>query len=528
MLNLSLQKLIFQNPSRMALMEYQPNGTKHVRIGIYRNHSFELIEHTIAPFLDFSEITAEFVYSDYDDSLTFFELDKTTDLLILWLDLSRYQTNNLDSFLHERLRILKESYKKPILAVFLGKSRSLNIPGIVEYSLSHHFERLGNHFLDLRLEAFSGTKLSAIACMDISKDLGLRYIPALLFPNLKAIVLDLDNTLYRGILGEDGYDKLQLSKGHIALQNTLKDLKHQGFFLCIASKNNEDDVKELFNNRLDFPLKWDDFAKVCCSWNAKSQSIQEISRFLNIGTESILFVDDNPGELISVNHDIPEIKFLLAQEDALKTQEILNSYPGLLKLQTEYEDTIRTMDAQANQKRAELRSHLSKDDYIRSLNMTLQYQLNNTAHISRIVELANKTNQFIFNYKRYSRSQIEELMGSSNTAVVTVELSDSLSDSGIICVCTAEKQGSIINITECFVSCRALGRGIDEIIVKGAIEVIRMALSGDSIHIEFQKGPRNLPAEKFIEHYLSSYVDAYSHWSYRFPDNLVNIKIEGV
>ncbi|MCD7789344.1 MAG: hypothetical protein LUH55_02080, partial [Bacteroides thetaiotaomicron] len=110
-------------------MEYTPHGEKHVRIGIYRNHSFELIEHTIAPFLDFSDIQVEFVYSDYDDSLTFFDLDTKTDLLILWLDINRYQTDQIDDFLRERLEALRTIYVKPILVAFLGDHKPVVHPG---------------------------------------------------------------------------------------------------------------------------------------------------------------------------------------------------------------------------------------------------------------------------------------------------------------------------------------------------------------------------------------------------------------
>lgn len=525
MLNLALQDFIFNSPNRISLMDYMPESSHNIRISVYRNHSFELVEHTISPYLDFADIKAEFIYSDYDDSLSFFNLDTTTDLMILWLDIERYKINQVNGFIEERLKALRLIYKKPIIAAFLGADFTDYGSDIINYSFEKHQTELGNDFYDLRLESLSGTKMSPKTCLAVSRDLGLNYIPSLISPNLKAIIVDLDNTLYHGVLGEDGYEKIRLTDGHIALQKKLLELKAQGFFLCIASKNMEEDVREMLLKREDFPLKADSFTKIMCSWNPKADSIHAIAEFLNIGTDSMLFVDDNPGELISVNSQIPNIKFLLAQPEATKTLEILENYPGLLKLRTEFEDSIRSIDLEANEERKQLKTSLSEADYIRSLDINLLFEVNNKQQIPRISELSNKTNQFIFNYKRFSITEVEELMERSKSAVVTVSLSDRLSNSGIIGVCIAEKYDDVMEILDCYVSCRALGRGIDELIVKGAIKVIQQYLDTNKVHVNFQKGSRNVPAEMFINKHLSeSLIDA-TKWDYQFPDDLANIQI---
>lgn len=527
MYKITLQDFIYGSPDRVSLMNYESKSINNLRISVYRNHSFELVEHTIAPFLDFSDIKAQFIYSDYDDSLSFFELDLTTDMMILWLDLERYKIKNIVNFIEGRLEYLKTIYKKPIIAAFISDLQFKVVDSnIIYYSFKKYYEELGNDFFDLRLESLSGTRMSPKLILNVSKDLGLNYIPALIYPRLKAIILDLDNTLYHGVLGEDGYNNLNLTTGHLVLQRHIKKLKRQGFLLCIASKNNEDDVLEMFTKREDFPLKQEDFTKIICSWESKADSIQTIAEYLNIGTDSILFVDDNPGELINVNQQIPNVRLLLAQPEAEKTLEILENYPGLLKLHSEFEDTIRSKDVEANEKRKNLKLLMSNDDYIRSLDMELKFSINDRNQASRISELSNKTNQFIFNYKRFNIAEIESIMDQPNAVIVSVELSDRLSSSGTIGVCVVEKINDILEVQDCFVSCRALGRGIDELIVCGAMSVAKEYLSVNKIHVNFQKGARNIPAERFVNEHLNNIKEKSSKWDYQFPESLVKIKIK--
>ena len=152
--------------------------------------------------------------------------------------------------------------------------------------------------------------------MLISEDLGLNYIPACLKTPIKAVVFDLDNTLYKGVLGEDGINGIELSEGHRKLQEKVVALSKQGFFICIASKNNEEDVVEMFKKRDDFPLKLEHITKLCVSWNSKADSIKEIQKFLNIGISDMLFVDDNIGELATVKAEHSLINEIHAKDDA--------------------------------------------------------------------------------------------------------------------------------------------------------------------------------------------------------------------
>lgn len=522
-----LQDFLFeQGPSRMDLMNYKKaSGGAKFRVAVYRNHSFELIENTISAYLDYAEIDLEFVYSDYDDSLSFTDLDLSVDLILLWVDLDRYSADDIDSFINERINHLRTVFDKNILFVPVGSISSLSADHVAMYDLSTMKKELGEDFFDERMEKFSGTRLSRSACMCIAKDLGLNWLTALLKPLLKCIVVDLDNTLYQGVLGEDGEANLVLKDGHVKLQEKLLDLKNKGFFLCVASKNDDRDVMALFSNRDDFPLSTENFTIISANWGAKADSIAEMSKQLNIHVDSFLFIDDNMGELVSVRGIFPEIKSIWAKDDPDVTCRALSNFPGLLKLNANAEDAIRNTDVVANQKRQALLSSASKEDYLKSLEVNLMFSINNFDQLDRVTELSNKTNQFILSYKRYSPKTVQSLMETNNSAVVTVSLSDKLSDSGIIGVAVLIKQDNHALLEEAFVSCRALGRGLDAAIVKGAVLKGLQHLGLSQLQVQFTEGERNLPALTYVNENFSLYIERPEMFNYDFPLDLITVSV---
>lgn len=525
---LDLQALLFEKDmSRTELLNFVPTIEPSYRVAIYRNHSFELIENTIKPYLEFGGFGVDFSYSSYDDSLTFIELDMSADAVVLWLDLSLYQMTDLKGFIEERVRHLRELFDGNILFAVCGGDHVFDTGDlqVAQYSLASIEKKLGERFYDLRLEQFSGTKLSSKASLEISRDLGLNYLPALLKPTLKGVVVDLDHTLYQGVLGEDGVQGVVLTDAHRQLQTTLKGLSQQGFFISIASKNDERDVMALFNERADFPLEIDDFVNVYANWESKADSISSIAESLNIASDSLIFVDDNMGELVSVLEKHPLINIIWAKDDASITNNILANYPGLLKLDSKKEDSLRKGDTQANKKRLEIQGALSHESYIKDLKMELLYDLDNKANIARISELSNKTNQFIFSYQRYTPQQIESLMKSEQSTVVSISLSDRLSDSGIIGVVVVTKNDHVAVLEECFVSCRALGRGIDQAIVLGGVSVAMTSLSSARLKVNFQKGERNSPAEKFAEQHFPVNLSSIYGFEYQIPSDIIAVTI---
>ena len=524
MRSLDFQRFLLEKqPSRRELVSYVPTSEKTIRIGVYRNHSFEFVEHTIGAYLDFAGLRASFSYSDYDDSLSFLNFDPSVDVALLWLDLSRYKHIDLQRFLQERIDSLKETFRKPIL--FVGVCGSVSINGVLQVDLTDIQAQLGDAFLDDRMADAKGTRLGAKALAFIAKTLGLRYIPALTLPTLKAIVVDLDNTLYKGVLGEDGAERLILTEGHKRLQTILQKKAQEGWFLCALSKNDERDVEDLWKKRPDFPLQRNDFTVVSASWEEKSSGMEKILKTLNIGPDSVLFIDDNMGELASMEMALPKVRLLQALDDADLTADMLSYYPGLLKTDLKAEDVIRKADTQANAMRQELQNNLSKEDYVRSLQMKIVYNVDAEQYAPRISELANKTNQFIFAYRRYGQEDVLSLMRDKDAVVISAVLSDKLSDSGTVAVCVGKKDGDVLRLEECFVSCRALGRGIDEVLILGMIRLAAETLHTNRLSVSFVKGERNVPAEKFVNERLAQYIEHPAPMDLAFDPSAVEIQI---
>ncbi|AWK61930.1 HAD-IIIC family phosphatase [Helicobacter cinaedi] len=486
---------------------------KEININIYRNHAFEPIESVIAPFLHYAGFRANFTYGDYDESLSFNpNINTNSNLAIIFLDLARYKLSEADfiAFLQERASALQDKLKTPLLILLLN-SNSLSSKTIahslqpLKTSQIYTFscDELFTHYLSLSLlnpmstlldeskESIAGTRLSNAATLILAQILGLKLIPSLLLPNLKAIVLDLDNTMYNGILGEDGIDNIELTPTHKALQNAILELKKQGYLLAIASKNEKSDVKRLFETRVDFPLKWSDFDAIEAHWDTKDKSLQNIAKAFNIGLDSMLFIDDNLAEIESTKHT--QVKQIHAQNPQ-STIFTLFLFPQLTKLRISTEDALRANDIKANAMRESLES-LSDKEYFHNLKIELEFAINPKTNAQRIYELMNKTNQFIANYTRPTQAQVQEWLDSKNHCVISIAMRDRLSDSGIIGIIVGEKKDREIHILDIVVSCRALGRRLESIMLFNAFALIAQSLQDTqkAVLLHYQKGERNKP-----------------------------------
>lgn len=517
-----INKILYKkNLKRFDLLDIAANnqGSNRLKISIYRNHSFELIGSVINAFLQESNRYATFHYSDYDDSLTLNFVE--ADIHILWLDLYRYKNIDLSLFLSEKVQELRNYTNSPILVMYIGSDRlDIKDNPIDSYFLhiNNEIDIDKNYLFDLDKESYFGTKLSNYALLEVARLLGLKYIPALTKYCLKCIVLDLDETLYSGILAEDGIKNLI---PNLELQKQVKHLKEQGFLICLCSKNQEDDVKKLFNERADFILKFNDFSTVRVNWESKSKNIIDIAKQLNISTDAILFIDDNPAEIINV--ESINVNTLIADKDIC---QILKYYPGLLKLSITNEDKLRDKDIRANQERLTLSTNLSDEEYFKKLKIQLKVFINNKAHIDRVTELLNKTNQFIFNYKRYNKSDIKSFLYNKEYCVLTTQMIDLLSDSGIIAILIAHKKDEILVLDELTISCRALGRRLEKKLVLTLFKIVQEYLkTKPKIFCTIKKGPKNLPALKIAEYLCEKKISS----DYEFIFNITNqLNIDGV
>lgn len=522
---LEWQPVLFaEQPRRWELMRL-PLGrcprTLHLRV--HRNHGFESTASVMAPFLAFWNSEAGFAYSDYDDSLNF-GVDGPAEAEIIWLDYSRYIARTaapeFAAWLRQRMLALRKLTDHPIVLVNWPEhpvySNAVQealedhaVSGLIVGSLEASRARLGKRLLDERMLPVSGSRLSDAASILIARELACRWIPAAIAPRLRAVALDLDDTLFAGVLGEDGPEGVMLTSGHRSLQEYLLELRRGGLFLALVSRNEERDVQQLFSRRNDFPLRWEDFSARQIHWRSKAESLEKVAQVLRIGMDAILYVDDNLGELATVANAHPGLRLIHAPSDALLSRRVLEYFPGIWSHGDAGADVVRVKDLDANQERQEILSQAtSQADYLRSLQVSLVFRLNQRAVLRRVHELCQKTNQFNLALKRFNEAEIERRFQFPDSKVVTIRLADRLSDSGIIGALFAREEAEAVVVEELCISCRALGRELEDVMVAKALDTAWPQWPGKQLVFEQATGPRNDPARQWLRRVAGDAWDA--------------------
>jgi FkbH-like protein len=506
-------------PKRTELLKLKSEWLcSEILIRVHRNHSFEYIASVIDPFLGYAGYRAEFSYSDYDDSLSFADCqDNAVSVEIIWLDYDRYfsstSSQDLDffiSWLDQRISELRKISKAPILINDwpcldsynqLASEYNLMLselikdkPGVRICCQKEILDQLGERFFDNRSAKLTGTTWSDKACLLNARKLAWQWISASLSPRLKAIVLDLDLTLYQGVLGEDGVTGVVLTDLHLHLQQELLKLKESGIFLAIASRNERTDVEELFRQRIDFPLKLTDFAAIEVNWQAKSANILKIADHLRISPDAMLFVDDNPGEIAKVSEDLSTIWTLLASCQ-IPTVDVLKLYPRLWAWEQTATDNLRLADLQAASVRNSLvTKSQSIEAYWQALQVELDIHFNPVSQLVRLCELSQKTNQFNLNLSRINEVEMADYLASTDWIVISIHLRDRLSDSGIVALIVGERVGKILTIHEICISCRALGRQLEDIMIAYTLDRAIESFLIETVRFKYQTASRNSPA----------------------------------
>lgn len=499
-------------PNRLALMQLEVTWPlAPLKLTIHRNTTVEFIESALIPYLAYAGYEPFFSIGGYDDSLSL-SGDLETELHIIWLDFGRYdsliQDGSFLPWLEERLLTLRGMSTAPILLCNTPTNTSLNkeLAGLEKkvsdmrvFDLHSVLTPLGDKAFDQRMLALGATGFSAKAVLVMAQNLGMKWIPSAIAPRLKAIVVDLDNTLYSGILGEDSSEGLELTGAYRLLQEKLFDLKKQGLFLAVLSKNEAADVEGLFQTRQDFPLGIGDFSAKAISWNSKAEGMTDIARALRIGTDAILFIDDNMGELNAVSHAFPDVKLLHASDPEL-VNRALDFYPGLMSWIDTRENTLRSADLAANARREEaMKKEGDPLAYLKSLETKLVFGLNRTKDARRLYDLSQKTNQFNLALKRFQLADVERYLQQSDKLVVTVALSDKLSDSGIIASLMLGTEGDRLIVDELCISCRALGRGLEDYMIFRSISLAAEMAGLSRVGFAYSTAPRNGPARRWLE-----------------------------
>lgn len=515
--------LFAARPTRLALQQLNLGAVQYrsVSVNVWRNHALEAIVSLAQPYFAFGRWQVAFNFGDYDDSLMFAG-HTAADLELLWLDSSRYLANTdfatWSEWLLTRLGVLRAASNAPIIvATWLqNAAQHQQMQALVDTLPDIYFADIGSvcaqaqvELLDMRIAVATGSPLSNAAQPLLARKLACHWLPAALSPPIKALALDLDNTLYQGVLGEDGIHGVVLTPQHQALQEFVKGLQQKGIFLALISRNERVDVEELFAQRADFPLKWDDFAVTDVSWGDKASAIARAAQALRISPDAVLFVDDNIGELVDVTSHLPHVHAIHAHENAELTRRALDYYPALWRWKVTADDVKRNQDMKANALRESLLTEVTDpEEYLRNLQVTLVFNLSPEAHLSRLADLCKKTNQFNLAMRRFSLSELTERYHSENACVACVQLKDRLSDSGIIAVIVAERHGDLLLIEELCISCRALGRQLEDTLVLWTIRQMPQFQSCEQVCFRVQHGPRNQPAQAWLAKHLQVAPDA--------------------
>lgn len=313
----------------------------------------------------------------------------------------------------------------------------------------------------------------------------------------KCIVLDLDNTLWGGIIGDDGIGGIEigeigLGQAFTEFQLWLKELSRRGILLAVCSKNDEDNAKEPFLKHPDMVLRLEDFAVFVANWGDKASNIRYIQSILNIGMDSIVFIDDNPFERDAVQSLIPEITVPEMPEDPAEYVSFLRGLNLFETLSYSAGDSERTEQYRQKVKSIELQAaYGSYDDYLESLCMEASVSGFKPFSFPRIAQLTQRSNQFNFRTGRYSESDIERLENEDEVITLQFELKDKHTDHGLISLVIMDKcpDGKLF-IREWLMSCRVLKRGMEEFV---ADTIVRTAAKNgfERIEGEYLKTAKN-------------------------------------
>jgi len=340
-------------------------------------------------------------------------------------------------------------------------------PGVmmVDYAgLVHRFGAL--RWYDERMGHYAKMPIAADMLPQLAGEY-LKYFRGLTGQTKKCLVLDLDNTLWGGVLGEDGPTGIQLGSvypgsAYLTFQSEILNLHKRGVLLAIASKNNLADVEEVFAKHTSMLLKREHFASVQIHWGQKSESLKQIARQLNIGLENIVFVDDQPAECAEVLRALPMVTTItLPKQPELFVRSLLED--GLFDGLTFSEEDRQRGGLYRQREEAELlREHSgSLEDFYRSLEMEVMFAPMDKTSLARSAQLTQKTNQFNLTTIRFSEFDLAERAKDPDWLLTTVNVRDRFGDNGVVGFMMARFASSILDIETFLLSCRVIGRNVE-------------------------------------------------------------------
>lgn len=326
--------------------------------------------------------------------------------------------------------------------------------------------------------AISKNPFTRQALVRIGQEYG-KYFSVLSGHIKKCIILDCDNTLWGGIVGEDGCSGIKLGHDYPGccyqyLQYEILNLYHRGVLIALCSKNNEEDVVEVFQHNHEMVLSLEHIVAYEINWQSKADNIRHLAKRLNIGLDSMVFVDDSAFECNLIREQIPEVDVIQLEGDPSRYAKLIRECGMFNALHLTADDKKRNENYKAEQAREKLRENISSiEDYLESLNMSVRIWVNCQENIPRIAQMTQKTNQFNLTTQRYTDAKIKMFMENPNYDVLAISVEDKVSDLGIVGAIILKYDDEVAAIDTFLLSCRALGRHIEDVLFTYAAKIAR-------------------------------------------------------
>jgi FkbH-like protein len=392
-----------------------------------------------------------------------------------------------------------QSFAPPVETLFGSLDRALkgtlrNLIDAINRELAEYVSGSGDVLLDVAalaetvgLADWHNTQLWNMAKFSFSDELiplyadhVARTLAAIRGGGAKVLILDLDNTIWGGVIGDDGLDGIQVAQGdargeaHLAVQRLALDLRQRGILLAVSSKNTDEVARMPFEEHPEMLLKLEHIAVFQANWNDKATNIQAIAEELSLGLDSMVFLDDNPAERGLVRKLLPEVAVPELPEDPAYYARTLAAAGYFEAVAFANEDLKRAGFYQDNAKRASLQKQVGGvDAYLASLDMTITFQPFDATGRARIVQLINKSNQYNLTTRRYTDPEVTAAENDPEVFTLQARLADIFGDNGMISVviCRPAEAGAW-EIDTWLMSCRVLGRKVEHMVLR---EVLRHA-----------------------------------------------------
>lgn len=514
--------------------------TNYTLNGIDVFHSYHLLKKKISPqteFSDFNAIVQTLINSD--STLHKF----SPDFLVLSLDLRIFIKDfylnrwSVDSAANDLLRILnliQEKIKAPtivtdfIVPILSGGRQKM------EDSLTHKVQTLNHKLMEYvqansrqfflvelnRIQSLIGVKESlddrlwyqfkapfkspfmSMLARDISTIIGAHF-----GLSKKCIILDCDNTLWGGVVGEDGLNGIALDPctypgmAFYEFQSYLMNLHQNGILLAICSKNNEADVLEVLEKHPNCILKKEHFIAIRANWNKKAQNILDISKNLKLGVNNFVFIDDSDIECSLVQESIPDLDIIQAPKNPQDFVHIWNSEDIFYVPHRTQEDEQKQKQYKDNELREQSSVEFSDmSKFLKSLETSVELYKNQNSHIERIFQLTQKTNQFNLRTVRYTLQDIDTFFRSGNHVLFTMHVNDRFGDLGVTNACIMHLQGNGVAFLDTYLmSCRVIQRDLEFFFLNHCAHIMRKEYGVAQILAEFIPTKKNVIADGFLE-----------------------------